>query len=74
MSIFFILGGVAVAIYGVLILFGLIKTDVSKSSEFDKKVLSGRQRYIIGRYIGPFQLIVAGLAAIALGLILYFAQ
>ena len=74
MSIFFIVAGIVSTVYGGLVLFGLKKTDASKDSEFDKKVLSEKDRYIIGRYIGPFQLIAAGLGAIALGLLLYLGH
>jgi hypothetical protein len=73
MSIFFIVAGVISFAYGLLTMTGLKKHDISKDSEFDKKVLSERDRYIIGRYIGPFKLIAAGLGAISLGLILHFS-
>jgi hypothetical protein len=50
MSIFFIVAGIVSTVYGGLVLFGHKKTDASKASEFDKKVLSEQDRYIIGRY------------------------
>ncbi len=40
----------------------------------DKKLLSKETRYFIGRYYAGFQATIAGLGAIALGLIIYFGH
>ncbi len=55
-------------------LSGFTKTDVSRSSEIDKKLIFDKSRYIIGRYIGTIQLVIAGFGAIGLGMILYFSH
>lgn len=74
MDIFFIVVGIAGVLYGALTFFGHIKTDVSRSSEMDKKLLSEKNRYFIGRYLSGFQFVIAGLGAIALGIILYISK
>ncbi len=71
---FFIVLGVAMFIHGVLKVTGIVKEDISKDSNFDKKVFSEKNRYFLGRYHAGFQAIIAGLGAIALGLIIYFSK
>lgn len=65
--------GVGVFIYGFLITFGFIKTDVSKDSDMDKRLMSEKSRYFIGRYNSGIQFMMAGAAAAFLGAILYFS-
>lgn len=66
--------GVTMFIYGLLITLGVIKTDTSKDSEVDKKLISEKDRYLLGRYNAGFQFIIAGVGAIVLGLAIYFGQ
>jgi uncharacterized membrane protein YphA (DoxX/SURF4 family) len=66
--------GVAMLVHGVLKITGLVKEDISKDSDLDKKIFSARSRYFIGRYYAGFQAVIAGLGAIALGLIIYFSH
>ena len=73
LSIILIIAGVACFIYGLLIVLGIVKTDTSKDLESDKKVLSEKTRYQIGRYLGGTQGIIGGLGLILFGFILYFA-
>jgi len=72
MSILIIIAGIVSLIYGLLNVFGFTKQDTSKDSETDKKLLSEKSRYFIGRYFAGFQFIIAGLGAIILGLVMYF--
>lgn len=74
MSIFLIVIGIASAIYGTLRLTGFIQTDTSQDSEMDKRLISDKNRYFIGRYLSGFKLIIAGIGAIALGVILYLSK
>jgi hypothetical protein len=74
MSLFLILIGAAMLIHGIRKITGLVREDISKDSEMDKKLLSKETRYFIGRYYAGFQATIAGLGAIALGLIIYFAH
>jgi hypothetical protein len=66
--------GVACLIYGILKLTGIKAEDASKDSDLDKRLISERTRYFIGRYWAGAKLITAGLGAIALGVALYFLQ
>jgi hypothetical protein len=70
MAIFLILAGIVSFIYGVLNILGLTKNDVSKDSEMDKKLMSKKTRYFMGRYYAGVQFMGAGFAAILLGLII----
>jgi|GEM_PF-3594905 len=63
--------GVAVFLYGILITFGFLKTDVSKDLAIDKKLFSEQARYFLARYSGGIRLMSGGAAAIFLGTILY---
>jgi hypothetical protein len=74
MAIFLVVAGIGSLIYGLLNILGLTKTDVSKDSDMDKKLMSEETRYFIGRYFAGIQLTAAGLGAIALGLIIYFSH
>jgi hypothetical protein len=74
MAIFLILAGTVSFIYGLLNILGLTKTDVSRDSDMDKKLMSKETRYFISRYFAGIQFIGAGLGAIALGLIIYFSR
>jgi hypothetical protein len=65
-----ILFGLIIFTHGVLKVSGIVKEDVTKDSELDKKMLSEKNRYFIGRYYAGSQAIIAGLGAILLGLIL----
>lgn len=61
-------------IYGVLKISDIKKEDISRDSDLDKKLLSEKSRYFLGRYWLGFQSIIVGVAAITLGLILYLSQ
>ncbi len=74
MSILLVLGGIASLVYGTLTVLGVTNNDLSKDSDFDKKLLSEKSRYFLGRYYTGFKFITAGLGAIALGLIIYFSH
>jgi hypothetical protein len=74
MAIFFIVAGVVAFVYGAMTALGVIKTDISKDSSYDKKYLSQKSRYFIGRYWSGMQGMIAGIGAVGLGLILYFSQ
>jgi len=74
MAIFITIAGIISLVYGTLVVSGVIKTDISKDDEMSKKLLSPRNRYLFGRYDAGFKFIIAGLGAIALGLIMYFGQ
>jgi hypothetical protein len=73
MAILLIIGIVAFA-YGFLTLVGIVKTDTSKDSEEDKKLLSQKSRYSIGRYWAGSQGVLGGAALILLYIFLHFAQ
>lgn len=73
LAIFFVIIGVTMFLHGILKMAGIVKEDISKDSEFDKKHLSEKSRYFIGRYWAGSQAIIAGIGAIGLGLILYFS-
>lgn len=51
MSILLVLGGIASLCYGTLTVLGITNNDLSKDSDLDKKLLSERSRYFLGRYI-----------------------
>jgi branched-subunit amino acid permease len=70
MTTFLILAGVVSFIYGALNILGLTKNDASKDSEMDKRLMSKKTRYFMGRYYAGIQFMGAGLGAILLGLIL----
>jgi hypothetical protein len=74
MAIFLVVAGIGSLIYGLLNILGLTKTDVSKDSDMDKKLMSEETRYFLGRYYTGFKFISAGAGAIALGLIIYFGH
>jgi hypothetical protein len=74
MTIGLIVIGAIIFIYGILKFAGFIKEDLSKDSEFDKKFLSKKNRYFVGRYWAGSMFITAGLGAMAFGLILYFSK
>jgi hypothetical protein len=57
-----------------LSVLGRTKQDLSKDTELDKKIFSEKSRYFIGRYYAGFQFVIAGLGAIALGLIILFSH
>ena len=71
-GILFIILGFTGLIYGVLKISGIKKEDISKDSELDKKLLSEKSRYFIGRYWVGSQSVIIGIGAIILGLILYY--
>ncbi len=73
LAIIILVTGAMIFLYGVLISFGFIKTDVSGDSEIDKKLLTEKERYFWGRYNAGLQLIAAGAVAIFLGVTLYLA-
>src|SRR5216684_3697860 len=73
MSILLVLGGIASLVYGTLTVLG-VTNDLSRDSDLDKKLLSERSRYFLGRYYTGFEFITAGLGAFALGLIIYFSH
>jgi len=75
-SLILIIGGVAAFVYGLLVFFGVIKTDVTKDSEMDKKIfrLSDKTRYFIGRYYAGIQGIIGGLGLVLLGIILFLNE
>jgi branched-subunit amino acid permease len=73
-SLLIIIIGVLAFVYGTLTVLGIIKTDVRSDSTADKKLLSEKNRYFIGRYWAGFQGIIAGVGFIALGLALHFAK
>lgn len=72
-GIIILIVGVVLVVYGSLITFGFIKTDISKNSEFDKKLISKKDRYFLGRYNDGIQFIIAGLVAIFIGLVIYLS-
>jgi len=74
MAILITIAGIASLVYGILVIFGIIKTDISKDDEMSKRLLSERNRYLFGRYNAGFKFVIAGLGAIALGLMMYFSQ
>jgi hypothetical protein len=74
MSLALVVIGVACLIYGVVKVTGIKPEDTSKDSDLDKKLMSEKTRYFIGRYWAGAKLITAGLGAIALGVALYFLQ
>jgi hypothetical protein len=59
--------GIGLLVYGIAIVFGFIKTDISKDSRADKIVFSERSRYLIARYNAGIGFIVSGLAITLLG-------
>lgn len=65
--------GVSSLTYGALITLGVIKTDVAKDSEFDKKMISGKDRYRLGRYNAGFQFIIVGIGGLILGIGLFLS-
>ena len=71
MAILLIVAGIVSLIYGILNILGRTKNDVSKDSEMDKKLMSEKTRYFMGRYYAGIQFMGAGLGAILLGLIFY---
>ena len=73
MSILLVLGGIVSLVYGTLTVLGVTNNDLSKDSDLDKKLLSEKSRYFLGRYYTGFKFISAGAGAIALGLIIYFS-
>jgi hypothetical protein len=56
--------------YGALAVTGLIKTDISQTSEIDAKLISDKNRYFISRYVEGWRFIIAGQGATALGIAL----
>lgn len=74
MAILITIAGASGLIYGILVVSGVIKTNISKDDAMTKKLLSKRNRYLFGRYDAGFKFIIAGLGAIALGLIMYFGK
>jgi len=74
MSILLVVGGIASLVYGILTVLGVTNNDLSKDSDLDKKLLSEKSRYFLGRYFTGFKFISAGAGAIALGLIIYFGH
>ena len=74
MSTLLIIIGLGLFIYGILIFFGVIKTDTKKDSDFDKKHISEKTRYFTGRYLNGLKLIGGGLGLVVLGFIIYFAK
>jgi hypothetical protein len=74
MSLLLVVIGVACLIYGVVKVTGIKAEDTSKDSDLDKKLMSEKSRYFIGRYWAGAKLIIAGFGAIALGAALYFSQ
>lgn len=73
MPVFLIAIGVVSLIYGLLKITGLKREDTSKDTEFDKKALSEKSRYFLGRYYAGIQGIIGGMGLIVLGLILYLS-
>jgi len=71
--VFMVIGVIALA-YGALTVLGIINTDTQRDSEMDKKMLSEKNRYFIGRYWAGFQGVIAGVGFIALGVALYFLK
>jgi hypothetical protein len=74
MSILLVVGGIASLVYGTMTVLGVTNNDLSKDSDLDKKLLSEKSRYFLGRYYTGFKFITAGAGAIALGLIIYFGH
>jgi len=74
MSLVFLVAGLACLIYGVMKVTGIKTEDTSMDSDLDKRLMSERTRYFIGRYWAGVQLISAGLGAIALAAALYFLR
>jgi hypothetical protein len=74
MTIGLVVIGASISIYGILKFTGAVKEDLSKDSEFDKKFLSERHQYFVGRYWAGSMFIIAGFGAMALGLILWFSK
>lgn len=74
MEILFIIFGVVSLVYGIMTVAGRTKDDLSKDSEFDKRLFSKESRYGVHRYYGGFKAIIAGLGAIALGVIMWIAS
>jgi len=69
-----VVGGIASLVYGTMTVLGVTNNDLSKDSDLDKKLLSEKSRYFLGRYYTGFKFITAGAGAIALGLIIYFGH
>jgi hypothetical protein len=74
MPIVIIVAGIGCIIYGTLRLSNVIRTDTQHDSEMDKKLISEKNRYFIGRYLAGVKFIIAGVGAIALGVALYFVR
>jgi hypothetical protein len=72
-SLLLIVLGVVIFMYGILIVLGIVKTDIKQNAEMDKKLLplSDKTRYSIGRYLGGTQGIIGGLGLILLGVIFF---
>jgi hypothetical protein len=74
LSLLFIIIGVLSFMYGASTVLGIINSDVRSDSAADKKLLSEKNRYFIGRYWAGFQGMIAGVGFVALGLVLHFAK
>jgi hypothetical protein len=74
MPVLLVILGIISATYGLLNVLGRTKQDLSKDSTIDKKLFSAYTRYFIGRYYAGIQFMLAGLGAIALGLIILFSH
>jgi hypothetical protein len=74
MGIIITIIGIITFVWGFRVTFGFIKTDISKDPEIDKKLLSERSRYFLGRYSAGIELMAAGAGAIFLGIVLFLTK
>jgi hypothetical protein len=73
LPIVLVLSGIVLVSYGVLKLTGFLPTTISQDSEYDKKNLSRKTRFFIGKYIVGWKAIAAGLALAGFGYILFLS-
>lgn len=65
--------GVVLLVYGLMLVFGFIKTDVSQDLDVDRKLISGKNRYRLKRYNSGIQFVVVGIGALILGIGLFLS-
>ena len=71
LGIIIIAAGIFALIYGGMVTFGFIKTDISRDAAIDKRLLSDKSRYFLSRYNAGIQLMIAGAFAIFLGIVVH---